>query len=238
MLSFSLAGRTDKELTALEAFLFENGANEWNYLPAEGMRHTFDLVSAGRAEILCARDAETDTGTGTGTGTGTCRGTGTGTGTCRGTGTGTGTGTCTDTGINAGKQCIGIGIYILPNALPEEWKEYANGQPAIFVAEMCVKKEHVGKGVGSKILSEIANRAVLTGTDARMLLMDRHKDNAASEGMMRRAGCVPPCVIAISLAAMLPAACAMRPVRVLEPCPSSAYTLLRCALLTSPLLPD
>jgi len=151
MLTFALAAHED--LTALEEFLHENGANEWNYLPAEGVKCTFDLVRARQAEILCAFTPEYKSNS---------------------------------------ALCVGIGIYIVPAALPEEWKKFTNGQPTVFIVEVCVHRHHTGHGVGTQILAKIADRAMAGAgsgsAGAHMLLMDRHQDNAASAGMMRRVG--------------------------------------------------
>ncbi len=133
------------ELEFLEVFLHDNGANEWNHLPKEGVHDTFNLIKEGCGEIVCARN-------------------------------------------ELSKHVIGIGIYFYSSSLPSTFTKYANGKRACFVAEMCVHKSHTGKGVGSQILKNIAMR-VADQNLADIILMDRHEDNEASGGMMRKAGC-------------------------------------------------
>lgn len=138
MVAITLASTAD---FSLEKFLHENGTNEWNFLPKDGVHETFETIRKGKGKIVIARESE---------------------------------------------EVVGIGIYIFPEALPSTWSKYAKGKKAVFVAEMCVHREHVGKGIGSIILGDIARRAA---TSADLLLMDRHEDNKASAGMMRKAGC-------------------------------------------------
>jgi len=225
MATFTLAA--SDELAALEVFLMDHGANEWNWLPPEvrvfmllysvylervcngnsfavdasdsssshshtyltlpcaapqGVRQTFDLVRAGRAEILCARAGRTDALDALSDASKSASSSSSSSG-------------------NDDQQCIGIGIYMHPTALPGAWKRYAiEGRPAVYVAEMCVHRAHTGKGLGSKILTEIANRAAARAGMLRlveggeegvpMLLMNRNRDNPGSAGMMSKVGCV------------------------------------------------
>ena len=84
------------------------------------------------------------------------------------------------------RKVLGIGIYLFPESLPVQWTKYVGEKRAVFIAEMCIHKNHTGKGLGSQILVEIAARMAKT---ADMLLMDRHEENAASAGMMHKVGC-------------------------------------------------
>ena len=226
MATFTLAA--PDELAALEVFLMDHGANEWNWLPPEvrvfmllysaylervcdgnsfavyasdsssrshisltlpcvtpqGVRQTFDLVRAGRAEILCARVGRTDALDALNDASKSAS-----------------SSSSSSSSDNDSQQCIGIGIYMHPTALPGAWKRYAiEGRPVVYVAEMCVHRAHTGKGLGSKILTEIANRAVARAGMLRhaeggeegvpMLLMNRNRDNPGSAGMMSKVGCV------------------------------------------------
>ena len=90
-----------------------------------------------------------------------------------------------------GETIIGLAIFFYPSALPETFKKYAQSEPAIYVAEVVVHSDYAGHGIGSQLLSEIIAKAPDLG--ASKVLLDRHEENAASAGMMRKAGFVEIC---------------------------------------------
>ena len=47
-------------------------------------------------------------------------------------------------------------------------------------------KDYNGRGIGSSLLSQVIQRAPNLG--AKMLIVDRHTENVASAGMMRKVG--------------------------------------------------
>ena len=83
-------------------------------------------------------------------------------------------------------QLVGFTIFYLPQVLPDNYLQYTDSKPAIYIAEAVVHREFSGRGIGSCLLKNIIALAPTLG--ARMLLLDRHAENAASAGMMRKAG--------------------------------------------------
>ena len=62
------------------------------------------------------------------------------------------------------------------------------GTPQGYVSEAVVRREHTGMGLGTRLLREAL--AVLSTMDVDTVFIDRHEENMASAGMMRRAGFV------------------------------------------------
>jgi ribosomal protein S18 acetylase RimI-like enzyme len=85
-----------------------------------------------------------------------------------------------------GQQQIGFGIFYHADTLPSRYLQYSNQQPAIYIAEVVVHREFAGQGIGHRLLSLIIDQAPDLG--GSMLLIDRHEENLASAGMMRKAG--------------------------------------------------
>jgi len=62
------------------------------------------------------------------------------------------------------------------------------GTPQGYVSEAVVRRDRVGQGLGTRLLREAL--AVLSTMGVPFVFIDRHEENAASAGMMRRAGFV------------------------------------------------
>jgi ribosomal protein S18 acetylase RimI-like enzyme len=62
------------------------------------------------------------------------------------------------------------------------------GTPQGYVSEAVVRRDHTGKGLGTRLLREAL--AVLSTMGVDTVFIDRHEENLASAGMMRRAGFV------------------------------------------------
>ena len=64
----------------------------------------------------------------------------------------------------------------------------ARGTPQGYVSEAVVRRDRVGQGLGTRLLREAL--ASLSKTGVSSVFIDRHEENLASAGMMRRAGFV------------------------------------------------
>ncbi|MGX4676707.1 N-acetyltransferase family protein [SAR92 clade bacterium H246] len=81
---------------------------------------------------------------------------------------------------------VGLCIFFYPSALPEKYRQYAKYQSAVYVSEVAVHRDYAGQGIGFELLRQtIAHAQAL---DAILVLIDRHEENLASAGMMRKAG--------------------------------------------------
>ena len=83
-------------------------------------------------------------------------------------------------------QHVGFVIFYHPEILPSQYDQYKDSNTAIYIAEAAVHKRYGGQGIGAKLLSLVIESAPDFG--ASMLIIDRHEQNAASAGMMRKAG--------------------------------------------------
>ena len=158
------------ELDNLKTFLFEHGPNPWNHLPVAGVDEELALIAQGKASALMAVEQN---------------------------------------------ELLGFAIFYHSDTLPSRYLQYTGGQqPAIYISEVVVHKAHAGQGIGNQLLIKIIEREnplmescadaeiVASGAEAdgagmiagaketTALLIDRHEENLASAGMMRKAGFV------------------------------------------------
>lgn len=131
------------ELAALENFLVLHGANQWNYLPTDGVKEQFQRIFDGIDQCLVAL---------------------------------------------SGEDLVGIAIYRQPGDLPTLFTGHAGLERAVYIAEVTVHEHWSGQGIGSSLLNDIAITAKACGVNE--LVIDRHEQNLASAGMMRKVGFV------------------------------------------------
>ena len=131
------------ELEALKNFLTTHGANQWNYLPEDGIDEQFQRLYKGTDHCIVAM------GDG---------------------------------------RAVGIAVYSQPGDIPTLFEPYVAENPAVYVAEVTVHAEWGGQGIGSTLLNHIAATSKAGG--ANELILERHEQNLASAGMMRKAGFV------------------------------------------------
>ena len=132
-----------EHVPALQALIFDHGANIWNYLPEDGIRAHLADIAQGRAHgVLALQD-----------------------------------------GLVLGAVTFGLSTDF-DRYLPPQTR----GTPQGYVSEAVVRRDRVGQGLGTRLLREalasLWNRGVCT------VFIDRHEENLASAGMMRRAGFV------------------------------------------------
>ncbi len=164
------------ELDNLKTFLFEHGPNPWNHLPVAGVDEELALIAQGKASALMAVEQNELLG-----------------------------------------FAIFYHSDILPSRYLQYT---GGQQPAIYISEVVVHKAHAGQGIGNQLLIKIIERAnplmessaeaeivagaaeadgaemasgagmVAGAKGTTALLIDRHEENLASAGMMRKAGFV------------------------------------------------
>jgi ribosomal protein S18 acetylase RimI-like enzyme len=132
-----------EHLPALQALIFDHGANIWNYLPEDGIREHLEDVAQGRAQgVLALQDG----------------------------------------------LILGSVTFCLNTDFDRYLPAPLRGRPQGYVCEAVVRRDQTGKGLGTRLLREAVLAMEKMG--AQRVFIDRHEENLASAGMMRRAGFV------------------------------------------------
>lgn len=132
-----------EHLPALQALIFDHGANIWNYLPEDGIRAHLDDIAQRRAHgVLAMQDG----------------------------------------------HILGAVTFGLSTDFERYLSAPLSGTPQGYVSEAVVRREQVGQGLGTRLLREAVSALARMGAQA--VFIDRHEENQASAGMMRRAGFV------------------------------------------------
>jgi L-amino acid N-acyltransferase YncA len=130
-------------LRALHGFIFEHGANAWNWLPVAGIEFHMRDIAAEEAHALLAME---------------------------------------------GGQMLGAVTYCSSQDFaryqPTERKNADHG----YVCEVVVRRDQTGRGLGAQLLERAVQ--ALQAEGLQEMYIDRHEENAASAGMMRKAGFV------------------------------------------------
>ena len=132
-----------EHLPALQALIFDHGANIWNYLPEDGIREHLDDIAQGRSlGVLALQEG----------------------------------------------RILGAVTYCLNTNFDRHLGPALRGTPQGYVCEAVVRRDQAGQGLGTRLLREALLAMEKMG--AQVVFIDRHEENLASAGMMRRAGFV------------------------------------------------
>jgi len=83
-------------------------------------------------------------------------------------------------------EIIGFAVLIDGIVSPKYLEKYCSLKDMRFVGDVVVSSLHSGKGIATKLLKECISEAKRKG--ANSVLIERHEDNLASAGMMKKAG--------------------------------------------------
>ncbi len=139
----TIVAASAQDLPALQALIFEHGANIWNYLPEDGIRKHLNDLAHGRAHGVLALQ---------------------------------------------GGHLLGAVTFGLSTNFDRYLQPTSRGTPQGYVCEAVVRRDCVGQGLGTRLLREALVELSTMGVQA--VFIDRHEENLASAGMMRRAGFV------------------------------------------------
>jgi ribosomal protein S18 acetylase RimI-like enzyme len=85
-------------------------------------------------------------------------------------------------------QIVGAVTFCLNTDFDRYLQSPLRGMPQGYVCEAVVRRDQAGKGLGTRLLRETLS--ALRQMGAQAVFIDRHEENRASAGMMRRAGFV------------------------------------------------
>ena len=83
-------------------------------------------------------------------------------------------------------EILGFAMLIFRQACPAKLKEYTDLSIIDYINDVVVSKNHSGKGIGNKLLQECV--AIAKKRNSMAVYIERHEENLASAGMMRKAG--------------------------------------------------
>ncbi len=139
----ALRNALSTDVPVMRTFIFEHGANQWNFLPEDGVAaHLADIENGATQAVLGILDGE----------------------------------------------LAGFVTFMASSALSRyqtgAGKESGHG----YICEAVVHRAHAGKGIGMRLLQEAV--AQLAAQGFKEIFIERHEENLASAGMMRKAGFV------------------------------------------------
>ncbi len=83
-------------------------------------------------------------------------------------------------------EIIGFAVLIDGMSSPTYLEKYSDLQQMKFVGDVVVSSLHSGQGIATRLLEECLLEA--RNNNIRSVLIERHEENLASAGMMRKAG--------------------------------------------------
>jgi len=84
------------------------------------------------------------------------------------------------------EKIYGFAVLILKEASPERLSQYDDLASIAYINDVVVSSEQSGKGIGSRLLEKAIDLA--RQNNCRKVYIERHEENLASAGMMRKAG--------------------------------------------------
>ncbi|MCX2979890.1 GNAT family N-acetyltransferase [Halieaceae bacterium IMCC14734] len=85
-----------------------------------------------------------------------------------------------------GDRIVGFSVLIFRGACSGKVEKYSLLAQTAYINDVVVSARHSGKGLGCDLLLEAVSLASRDGCDS--VYIERHEDNVASAGMMRKAG--------------------------------------------------
>jgi ribosomal protein S18 acetylase RimI-like enzyme len=155
------------DFTNLQVLLLRDGPNQWNYITEESIEHQFQLLRQGTAvAILAEQDTEDST---------------------------TPPPPDDDDDNTGSSSIIGFAVLILkdaacpPNLMTNKYYTDELSTTA-YINDVVVSVHHVGKGIGTQLLQTAVEYAKEHHINCQTIYIERHEENLASAGMMRKAG--------------------------------------------------
>jgi ribosomal protein S18 acetylase RimI-like enzyme len=129
------------DVAAMNAFIFEHGTNEWNFLPVDDVAAHLGAIGDGKIRAVLAE---------------------------------------------SGGRLLGFVTFMSARTMARYQSREHVGYPHGYVCEAVVHRLYAGKGLGSRLLREAV--AELGRQGLKEIYIERHEENRASAGMMRKAG--------------------------------------------------
>ncbi|MCF6439899.1 GNAT family N-acetyltransferase [Pseudoalteromonas luteoviolacea] len=85
-----------------------------------------------------------------------------------------------------GEQIVGLAVLINGNVSPDYLSQYCSLEQIAFIGDVVVSPNHSGKGIATQLLRHCIDLAKDKGVGS--VLIERHEENLASAGMMKKAG--------------------------------------------------
>ncbi len=81
---------------------------------------------------------------------------------------------------------VGFAVLIIDEACPSKLRQYAELSAVAYINDVVVSSKHSGQGIGSQLLK--ASIKLAGEKQCEKVYIERHEENLASAGMMRKAG--------------------------------------------------
>lgn len=139
----ALRTATGSDVPMMKAFIFAHGANQWNFLPEDGVAAHLGDIENGATQAVLAHVAG---------------------------------------------ELAGFVTFMASTELSHYQGTASKGSAHGYICEAVVHRAQAGKGLGARMLR--AAVAQLKAQGFQEIFIERHEENLASAGMMRKAGFV------------------------------------------------